>query len=141
MNYQISPPLGYDTALTFVKNLQGTWNQGDTSQIIQRFAFDCEWRDNERQIQGVDEISEFLQRRQKEQLHYLVEAELWSHSFFRLAVSFQSEWQNAKRGKWFRSSGHIFIRIDNIGRIKEFCISTSGVPISVDERRLGVSPS
>ena len=140
MNYLTSPPLSHETATTFVKKLQLTWNDGDAAEMAEVFSQDCEWRDNSRQLQGKDEIQEYLQSRIQEQLHFQVKAELWSHSFFRLAVSFQSEWQNATKGKWYRASGHIFIRLDNIGGIKEFCLSTSDTAISVNQRTHGIFP-
>lgn len=139
MSLDISPPLSYETSVAFVQRVQVLWNNGEPEDVIGLFAADCEWRDNERQLSSKTEISNYLHQCQKTQLHYSVRAELWSHSFFRLAISFQSEWQNPKRGHWFRSSGHLFVRLDNIGKIKEFCLSTSENEISVNQRRIGIN--
>ena len=140
MSLGISPPLSHESSVSFVKRIQALWNDGTPETIIELFAENCEWRDNERQLCRSEEIHSFLSLCQKQQLHYSVRAELWSHSFFRMAISFQSEWQHATKGRWFRSSGHLFIRLDSIGLIKEFCLSTNGSAISVNERSIGINP-
>lgn len=126
MRLPIAPPLDYEKALEFVKQLELLWNGGQRQQLVSRFAQDCEWRDNERQLSGNAEILNLLTECQNQKANHRVRGELWSHSFFRIAVSFQSEWRGLSKDSKFRNCGHIFIRLDGLGKIKEFCLSSSG---------------
>ena len=129
MTIPIIPPLDHEKAASYVKQLESLWNDGEAHQVISTFAEDCEWRDNERQLSGNSEILNLFTDCQNEKVNYRVRGELWSYSFFRIAVSFQSEWQDAESKH--RNCGHVFIRMDGLGKIKEFCLSSSG---SLSER-------
>ncbi len=133
----MTPPLSHDKAEAIVKAAQDIWNFADINEIGGLFNDDCEWRDNHRHLHNKQSVFDFLRLKKLSERHYQVRAEVWSHSFFRLAVSFQSEWQHAIKDRWYRSSGHIFIRLDNFGLVKEFCLSTNGRAIQANERSIG----
>lgn len=137
MKQKFVPPLSLENATKVVKVAETIWNNGDAYEIANLFNNDCEWRDNQRHLHGKQDILSFIQRRQRNETNYKVYAELWSHSFFRLAVSFQSEWQREHSEQWFRLSGHIFMRLDSFGLINEFCLSTNSKVISAKERSVG----
>lgn len=137
MNQGFVPPLSQDKAVDAVKFVESIWNNAEAHQISDLFNNDCEWRDNQRHLHGKQDILSFLQERQRKEANYRVRAELWSHSFFRLAVSFRREWQHVRDEQWFRTSGHIFIRLDSFGLINEFCLSANGKVITAKERSIG----
>ena len=126
MRLPIAPPLDHEKAAEFVRKLESFWNEGKSQQLNSVFSEDCEWRDNERQLTGNTEIMNLMNECRNEKVNYRVRGELWSHSFFRIAVSFQSEWRDSKKDSKFRNCGHVFIRLDSSGKIKEFCLSSSG---------------
>jgi nuclear transport factor 2 (NTF2) superfamily protein len=137
MNQGFVPPLTLDKAAEAVKFAESIWNKGEAQETAELFNNNCEWRDNQRHLHGKQDILNFLLKKQRDETNYQLRAELWSHSFFRLAVSFQSEWQNVGNEQWLRSSGHIFIRLDSFGLINEFCLSTNGKVITAKERSIG----
>jgi len=140
MNRNMSTLLNYKKALSVVKLSEDIWNNGDITEIIKLFTEDCVWRDNEQHIHGKEQILNYLQKKADTKLFYKVKAQLWSYALYQLNVSFYSEWQFSKNQQWFRSSGHLFVRLDSIGLIKEFCQSTNGKAIRVDRQVVGTNP-
>jgi nuclear transport factor 2 (NTF2) superfamily protein len=140
MNFGFTPPLSFEKATSAVKIAEGIWNKADLDEVAALFHQNCEWRDNHRHIKGREAILKYLKEKERGEVQYKVRARLWSHSFFRLAVSFQSEWRHTSRPYNYRTSGHIFIVLDNYGLAKEFCISSFGRAVRVNETGGGESP-
>lgn len=137
MNISFKPPFTNETAAEAIKLGQAVLNSGSNEEKANMFSDDCVWRDGERHITGRISILAYLNQKETRVSHYQVRAELWSHSFFRVSASFQSEWQRTDNNRWYRSSGHLFVRLDQSGLIKEFCISADGSPISTNQKSIG----
>jgi len=139
MKINITPPLCFEQATNAVKSAEAIWNNGDLEIILSLFNDNCEWRDNDQHIHGKQGIYNLLHKKQADEDFNSVRAELWSYSFCQLTISFQSEWQNAETGQWFRTGGHVFARLDSTGLIREFSLSSTGKAIRANSRSIGVN--
>ena len=91
MKFGICPPLGLESAFLAVKRTEEIWNAGITDAICTIFHQEGEWRLSYCHLKDKSVIVNYLSRKESLQRNGLVKTELWSHSSFRLVVSFRSE--------------------------------------------------
>lgn len=139
MNRLNLPPLNFEAALAAVQTLEQRWNQGSADSAIELFSPDCEWLYLGESKQGNEQVYKALIEFWQQRLHFRLKAELWTHSFSRLALRYQAEWQHASNGRWQRSRGNSLLQLDNEGLIRELFQAENTQLINSGERRLSRS--
>ena len=132
------PPFTHDTARAKVHAAEDTWNTQDPEKVVLLCSADCIWRNREDLFQGRAAIEYFLKRKWSIELHYRLTEELWSHTDKRISVRFEYEWQHAKTGQWYRTHGNEHWEFDVDGYMNRRDMSATDMPISTDERRIGI---
>ena len=132
------PPFTHDTARAKVQAAEDTWNTRDPEKVVLLCSPDCIWRNREDLFQGRAAIEFFLKRKWSIELHYRLTEELWSHTDNRISVRFEYEWQHAKTGQWYRTHGNEHWEFDADGYMSRREMSATDMPISADERRIGI---
>jgi uncharacterized protein len=137
LTQKLALPLSNESALMAAQIGEHSWNNSKPEQLITLFSTDSEWRDKNHCLIGKHAIQTHLQQKGALGLHYQTRVTLWAHSFSRLALCFESEWQHAHNGKWYRSKGTALVQLDNNGLIHELNITANDTPISANDRTIG----
>ena len=137
MRYPI-PPFTRETALQKVKAAENAWNSRNPELVAAAYTEDSEWRNRTSFFTGREEIKTFLQRKWAKELHYKLLKELWSFTDNRISVRFEYEWQDASKGRWFRTHGNEHWEFDEDGYMRRRDMSANDVPISAGDRRIGI---
>jgi hypothetical protein len=132
------PPFTHDTARAKVQAAEDTWNTRDPEKVVLLCSPDCIWRNREDLFQGRAAIEFFLKRKWSIELHYRLTEEIWYHTDNRISVRFEYEWQHAKTGQWYRTHGNEHWEFDAGGYMSRREMSATDMPISADERRIGI---
>ncbi len=132
------PPFTHASALQKVKAAENAWNQRDPELVAQAYSLDSDWRNRDEFFRGREAITAFLERKWKKELHYRLNKELWSYTDNRISVRFEYEWQDSETGKWYRTHGNEHWEFDEDGYMRRRDMSANDIPISVDERRIGL---
>jgi nuclear transport factor 2 (NTF2) superfamily protein len=132
------PPFTHDTAPAKVQVAEDAWNTRDPEKVGLLCSPDCIWRNREDLFQGRAAIDYFLKRKWSIESHYRLTEELWAHTDNRISVSFEYEWQHAKTGQWSRTHGNEHWEFDVDGYMSRRDMCATDIPISVDERRIGI---
>ena len=132
------PPFTRGAALAKIQAAEDAWNTRDAEKIARAYSPDCVLRNWEESYQGRAAIEYFLKRKWATELHYRLMKELWAFTDNRISVRFESEWQHAESGQWYRSHGNEHWAFDADGYMTQRDMSTSNIPISVHERRIGL---
>jgi nuclear transport factor 2 (NTF2) superfamily protein len=128
------PPFTRETALQKVQAAEDAWNTRDPERVAQAYTEDSQWRNREEFFTGRAEIVEFLTRKWKRELDYVLRKSLWAFTDDRIAVRFQYEWHD-ESGQWFRSHGNENWEFDEHGLMRRREASINDVPIQASERR------
>ena len=132
------PPFTKETALVKVKAAEDAWNSRDPKKVAAAYTADSSWRNRDEFFQGREAIEDFLRGKWANELHYRLMKELWAYTDNRISVRFEYEWQNAKTGSWFRTHGNEHWEFDDDGYMSRRDMSANDIPISAEERRIGV---
>ena len=132
------PPFNQQSALAKVKAAEEAWNSRDPKRVAQAYSEESHWRNRDEFFQGRDAIEEFLGSKWARELHYQLKKELWAYSGNRISVRFEYEWQCAKTGCWFRTHGNEHWEFDTDGYMNVRDMSANDIPISAEERRIGI---
>ena len=132
------PPFNQQSALAKVKAAEEAWNSRDPKRVAQAYSEESHWRNRDEFFQGRDAIEEFLGSKWARELHYQLKKELWAYSGNRISVRFEYEWQCAKTGSWFRTHGNEHWEFDTDGYMSRRDMSANDIPISAEERRIGI---
>ena len=132
------PPFDRESALAKVKAAENAWNSRDPEKVAQAYTVDSVWRNRDEFFQGREAIEDFLKRKWANELHYRLMKELWAYSGNRISVRFEYEWQHSKTGCWFRTHGNEHWEFDTDGYMKRRDMSANDIPITPEERRIGV---
>ncbi|MCZ6500219.1 MAG: DUF1348 family protein, partial [Gammaproteobacteria bacterium] len=106
--------------------------------VAQAYTVDSIWRNRDEFFQGREAIEDFLKRKWSSELHYRLMKELWAYTDNRISVRFEYEWQHAKTGCWFRTHGNEHWEFDTDGYMKRRDMSANDIPITPEERRIGI---
>lgn len=136
MNRLSLPPLNFEAALVAVQTWEEVWNECSADKSMELFSPDCEWLYAGICWQGSEQIFAALQKYWQCRLHFKCKAELWTHSFSRLAIRFYAEWQQANNGQWQQCQGSSLLQLDNDGRIRELYQSESVLMLASSDRKL-----
>lgn len=139
MSEQIRPPFTAESAAAKVQRAEDAWNTRDPELVALAYSPDSQWRNRDEFLQGRDAIRAFLYRKWRRELHYRLMKELWAFTDNRISVRFEYEWQDSESGKWFRTHGNEHWEFDDDGLMRIRDMSANDVPISSNERRIGVS--
>ena len=137
MRYPI-PPFTRETARQKVKTAEDAWNSRNPELVAAAYTEDSSWRNRDIFINGREEIKKFLQSKWAKELHYKLLKELWSFTGNRISVRFEYEWQDSGKGQWFRTHGNEQWEFDDDGYMRRRDMSANDIPISPDERRIGI---
>lgn len=132
-----TPLFDIETAESKVRWLQVAWNSCQAERVILSYSDDCYWRNRGALIQGHGAIKAYLAHKWANQLHYRLENELWSFTSHRLSVLFESEWQSAICGQWYRTLGSALWEVSDDGLIRYCYSSANNIEIQAAERRVG----
>ena len=132
------PPFTHDTALAKVQAAEDAWNTRDIQAVAQVYSQDCVWRTREELFQGRAAIEFFLRRKWATALHCKLMKEVWAFTDNRISVRFEYEWQQAQTGKWYRSHANEHWEFDARGYMTRRDMSANDIPISANERRIGL---
>ena len=132
------PPFSHETALAKVKAAEDAWNSRDPKKVAAAYTVDSNWRNRDEFFQGREAIEDFLKRKWSKELHYRLMKELWAYSGNRISVRFEYEWQNAQTGRWFRTHGNEHWEFNPDGYMSSRDMSANDIPISAEERRIGI---
>jgi len=134
----ILPPFTEDTARRKVQAAAEAWSTRDPEVVAPAYSIDCEWRDRDEFLTGRDAIRAFLYRKWLQQLHFRLTHELWSYAGHRISVRFESEWQHARTGQWYRTHGNEHWEFNDDGLMQRRDASANDIPIQAIERLIGV---
>ena len=132
-----SPLLNVETAQIKVRLVKDAWNSCQPEVVLLSYSADCYWRNRGQLLQGHAAIKAFLTQKWNVQLHYRLQKELWSFTSHRLSVLFESEWQSAICGRWFRTYGNALWELSDDGLIRYCYSNANDTAILVAERRVG----
>ncbi len=138
MSEQIRPPFTAVTAEAKVQRAEDAWNTRDPEVVAPAYSLDSQWRNRDEFFEGRDAIRAFLYRKWRRELHYRLLKELWAFTDNRISVRFEYEWQDAESGKWYRTHGNEHWEFDDDGLMRIRDMSANDIPISSDERRIGI---
>ena len=132
------PPFTRETALVKIQAAEDAWNTRDLQKVAQVYSPDCVWRTREELFRGQVAIEFFLKRKWAKALHCQLVKELWAYTDNRISVRFEYEWQHAKTGQWYRTHGNEHWEFDADGYMSRRELSSTDMPISADQRRIGI---
>ncbi|MEQ9561014.1 MAG: nuclear transport factor 2 family protein [Woeseiaceae bacterium] len=132
------PPFTHETALAKVRAAEDAWNTREPKTIAQAYTPDSEWRNRSEIFQGREAIEDFLTRKWSIELHYRLIKELWCYTGNRISVRFEYEWQHAETGQWYRTHGNEHWEFDDNGYMRHRDMSANDIPISPEQRRIGI---
>ncbi len=132
------PPFDHASAVQKVKAAEDAWNTRDPLKVAQAYSVDSVWRNRDEFFQGRDAIVAFLERKWATELHYRLRKELWAFTGGRISVRFEYEWQHSGTGQWFRTHGNEHWEFDADGYMSRRDMSANDIPISPEERRIGL---
>lgn len=132
------PPFTRDAALAKVQAAEDAWNARDPEKVAQAYSPDCVLRNREELFQGRAAIEYFLKREWAIELHCQLKNELWAFTENRISVRFVYEWQHAETGQRYRSHGNEHWEFDADGYMTQRDMSANDIPISANERRVGL---
>lgn len=130
------PPFTRESALAKVRAAEDAWNSRDPQRVALMCSPDSEWRNRDRFFRGRDAIVEFLTDQWKIELHFRLRKDLWAYAGNRISVRFESEWQDARTGQWYRTHGNEHWAFDADGCMYRRDVSANDIPISADERQI-----
>lgn len=132
----IAPPFTDATlAARKVQLAEDLWNTRDPERVAAAYTEDSEWRNRTDFLRGRDEITRFLERKWRRELHYRLKKELWGFRESRMAVKFQYEWHDDS-GNWFRSYGNELWEFAPSGLMQRREASINDLPIQKADRTL-----
>lgn len=134
---QLVLPLNHESALVAAQIGEDAWNSGNPEQVARLFSVNSEWWNRDQFLAGHENIQAYLQEKSTFGLHYRTRVNLWSHSFSRLSLRFESEWQCSDKGRWYRTRGTALVQLDNKGFIQELSVSSNHAVIEAGDRQIG----
>ncbi|MDJ0751793.1 MAG: DUF1348 family protein [Woeseiaceae bacterium] len=111
----------------------------DPSVLIRHMTADTVWRDNDAVFVGRDEIWIALTEKWARALHCALQQDVESIDERAICIRFESEWQHAVHGRWYRTNGQFRISLDDEQRITTVETRHTDMPISVSSRRQRIS--
>ena len=129
------PPFTEEAALAKVQTIQNFWNSCDPGKVVEMFDDAVQLLNRGNLIQGKPAILSFLRLRLDRELHCNMRMELWSFAEARTSASFQSEWQDALRGQWYRTEGNMQMCFNDQGLVMKLSISAYDIQIAAIERK------
>ena len=130
----MKPLFTEETAITKIQVIQDLWNSRDASEMLTTFDGEAKVFNRGNLIEGCASIQSFLEQRLIKALHCTMTMDLWSFSDFRISASFLSDWQDAMRGRWYRTEGNMQMCFSEQGLIEKLSVSAFDTRIQVDER-------
>ena len=118
MRKLITPPFTMDSALEKVKELQEVWATLDPNAICSLTTIDTQWRDRIDFCNGQEAVKEFLTKKWAVCHNYTIHRELWGFRNHRMAVRFESRWQEAD-GRGVKGYGIEVFEFDDQGCINK----------------------
>ena len=129
------PPFTEELALAKVQTIQSFWNSCNPEKVVEMFDDEAQLLNRGNLIQGKPAILSFLRLRLDRELHCNMRMELWSFTEARTSASFQSEWQDALRGQWYRTEGNMQMCFGDQGLVMKLSISAYDIQIAAHERK------
>lgn len=129
------PPFTLETAKEKIQAAEDAWNSKNPEKIALAYTIDSEWRNRNSFINGREEIIQFLTDKWKQERHYKLKKEYWSHTNNRIAVRFEYEYQD-KNNKWWRAYGNENWEFTENGLMQKRFASINDLAINESERRL-----
>lgn len=128
------PPFTFETALEKIQMAEDAWNSQDPEKVSKAYTIDSEWRNRDTFVNGREEIVVFLQKKWEKELNYKLRKEYWAHTYNRIAVRFEYEYQT-KDGNWFRAYGNENWEFDENGLMAKRYASINDIAIKEKERK------
>ena len=138
MTQKIIPPFTDETARAKVQAAEDAWNTRNPETVALAYTEDSEWRNRDEFFVGREAIKAFLGRKWTKELHYRLKKELWAYTGNRISVRFEYEWQDATSGQWYRTHGNEHWEFDDNGLMRWRDMSANDIPITANERRIGI---
>lgn len=132
---RLKPPFTEKSALAKVQTIQNFWNSCNPEKVVEMFDDEAQLLNRGNLIQGKPEILSFLRLRLDRELHCNMRMELWSFAEARTSASFQSEWQDALRGQWYRTEGNMQMCFSDQGFVMKLSVSAYDIQIGAHERK------
>ena len=129
------PPFTEETARQKIQMAEDAWNSKDPNKVSLAYTKDSQWRNRNEFVNGREAIVEFLTHKWETELHYSLKKEYWAHTYNRIAVRFEYEYQN-KQGQWYRAYGNENWEFDENGLMAKRFASINDLAIQPEERRL-----
>ena len=129
------PPFTKEEAIEKIQKAEDAWNSKNSENISKAYTIDSEWRNRDTFVNGRKEIVSFLNKKWKQEKHYKLKKEYWTHTENRIAVRFEYEYQD-KYGNWFRAYGNENWEFDENGLMKKRFASINDLAIKESERKL-----
>ena len=129
------PPFTEASAKEKIQLAENAWNSQNPEQVAMAYTIDSEWRNRNKFVNGREEIISFLSDKWKNEKHYKLKKEYWSHSNNRIAVRFEYEFQN-NEGKWYRAYGNENWEFDTNGLMQKRYASINDIQINEEDRYL-----
>jgi len=133
----LRPPFTRESALRKVKAAEDAWNSRDPERIALAYAEDTVWRNRDEFFTGRDAVKDFLRRKFLKEQDYRLSKELWAFDGARISVRFEYEWRD-RGGQWWRSHGNEHWEFNPDGLMQRRDASINDVPITEQERRIGL---
>ncbi len=130
-------PFTEETAVAKIQVIQDLWNSRDARIIVTMFDGGAKLFNRGNLIEDCASIQSFLELRLSRELHCTMSMNLWSFSDSRISASFVSEWQDAIRGRWYRTEGNMQMCFSEEGSIEKLSVSAFDAQIQADERSVG----
>lgn len=132
-----TPPFTEPLAHEVTRSAEAAWNSRDPELVVLGYTHDAQWRDRGQSLSGHDAIRAFLRARWRQELHQRTALELRSHSADRITVRAEREWQHARTGQWYRTTGLEHWSFDAQGLIHRRDATGDDEPIGSGDRRVG----
>lgn len=129
------PPFTPDSAKAKVLAAENAWNTKNPELISHAYTPDTVWRNRSVNLEGREQVVEFLTKKWEVEHEYALRKSLWAFTDNHIAVRFQYEWHDDS-GQWFRSYGNENWDFDASGYMKTREASINDVPIQESQRRI-----
>lgn len=136
-DFHTPPPFSQSSAIEITRRIEAAWNSRDPDLVVARYTCDAEWQDRGQSLSGRDAIRTFLETRWRQELHQRTSLEVRSHAASRIHVRAEREWQHARTGQWYRTTGEERWSFDQRGLIHRHDAAGNDEPIGSGDRRVG----
>ncbi len=136
-DFHTAPPFSRSSAIEVTRRIENAWNSREPELVVEWLSHDAEWQDRGQSLIGHDAIRTFVATRWRQELHQRTSLEIQSHAASRIHVRAEREWQHARTGQWYRTTGEERWSFDPRGLIHRREAAGDDEPIGSGDRRVG----